>query len=315
MGGLGDIIMSTPIARGAKRKYPKCHVTYSVNFEYANGQLVSLLENIPYIDEIADYTIINRNDYDVFADITRAGLGEERPFTVPRNRIDLFAQAAGFPLFGEGTPIYVMTEDEEAWGKEYVEKHSRGRSGNIALHIKSNDARRTWPTRNNVDFIKQAHKNGYHCFLIDHGLKADEWRFNGSTVAFNFSMRETAAIINACDVVVCPDSVMLHLAGALNKKIVTVFGPIPPASRISYYPNAVAVVNQNISCLGCWYAQCNAPRTIEGWHYCMSSVTPETVLEAVNQRMGSDLLLPDYNDGDRIYSGNVVKKTINTFSI
>ncbi len=68
---------------------------------------------------------------------------------------------------------------------------------------------------------------------------------------------ESVVIISATlddeqiDVVVCPDSALLHLAGALNKKIVTIFGPIPPQSRINYYANATVLIKR-LPCQYCW---------------------------------------------------------------
>jgi heptosyltransferase-2 len=66
----------------------------------------------------------------------------------------------------------------------------------------------------------------------------------------NRSLTDTAALVQQMDVVICPDSSMLHVAGALNKKIVTIFGPIPPQSRINHYPNATAVF-LDLPCKNC----------------------------------------------------------------
>ena len=57
----------------------------------------------------------------------------------------------------------------------------------------------------------------------------------------DLALPETAALVEQTDLVICPDSSMLHLAGALGKKIVTIFVPIPPMSRINHYYNTTAV--------------------------------------------------------------------------
>ena len=312
LGGLGDMIMATPIARGAKKKYPNSHVTYAVPTDYGGGDLVALLQHIPYIDEVIDYSLINRGDYDTFTDITRTGLAEERPYTVPPNRIDLFANAAGIPLFGNPLPIYVMTEEERAWGQEFVKNAvgSKTYRGLISVHLGSRDPKRSWPHHRVREFIGQAREAGYFCFLYEWGVLPDQWKLAGCVTVFDYGIRQAAAVLAATDVLVCPDSMMLHLAGALNMKIVSLFGSMPPGCRINHYPNAIAVVNQQVSCLGCVYASC--PNNF----YCMSSILPQAVLIAISERLGVDLVdPPTETPADQLHADSFVKRRIDTFSI
>lgn len=312
LGGLGDIIMSTPIARGAKRKYPNSHVTYAVPSEYASGDLVALLENIPYIDEVIDYQLINRDDYDVFADITRTGLSQEKPYTIPPNRIDLFANAAGIPLFGNPLPLYVMTEEEREWGEDFVKRATGGRKykGLISLHLGSRDPKRSWPHHRIREFVRLASKAGYFCFLYEWGASSDEWKLAGCERVFDYRIRQAASVMAATDILICPDSMMLHLAGALNMKIISLFGSMPPACRINHYPNAVAVVNQQVSCLGCVYSPCSNS------YYCMSSILPQAVLAAVKQKLETEHVEPLGESKDKMVEPGVfLDKKINTFSM
>ena len=315
LGGLGDIIMATPIARGAKRKYPDSHVTYAVDTKYANGDLLACLENIPFIDEIVDYTLIDRDHFDIFADITRTGLSEERPYTIPPNRIDLFAQAAGIPLFGMTRPIYTMTEEERVWGKEFVSKAlgTKKPKGIIAIQTRSNDPRRSWPDYRVREFITLARAEGYHCFIFEWGGAEIEqqWRLGGSTLVFNYKQRQAAAILEACDILVCPDSMMLHLGGALNMKCVSLFGAMPPGCRINHYPNCIAIVNQQLSCLGCIYSSC--PNNFE----CMKSILPQAVIGAVKAKLSvehvdDEMNVPEESISAQSYS---VPKEIKTFAL
>lgn len=313
LGGLGDMIMATPIARGAKKKYPNSHVTFAVPSDYANGDLVAALENIPYIDEIIDYKLVDRDNYDAFADITMAALGEEKPYATPPNRIDLFAKAAGIPLFGHFLPLYVVTEEEKEWGEEFYKKALGNKTprGTIAIHIQSNDPRRTWPAHRIREFVSLAKESGFRCFLFEWKARASDWRLAGATQVFGYKIRQAAAIMNCCDVLVCPDSSILHLGGALNMRIVSLFGPIPPACRINHYPNTVAVVNQQVSCLGCFYSPCSHN------NYCMNSIMPQSVLNAVKRRIKEPIVepsVPSMRD-NIVQPGNSVARRISTFAI
>ena len=311
LGGLGDIIMATPIARGIKRKYPNSHLTYAVPADYANGDLVALLENIPYIDEIVDYKLINRDDYDSFTNITRTGLSEERPHSVPLNRIDLFAQKAGVPLFGDHRPIYIITEDEKMWAEEFVKKNTpEGAKGIIAVHTRSNDPRRTWPAQHLREFLHLAKQKGYHSYLFGWGDNDKEWGLAGVTQVFDYKIRQAAAVMSLCDILVCPDSVLLHLGGALNMKIVSLFGSIPPACRINHYPNATAVVSTQVPCLGCFYGDC------ANNYYCMSSIFPKIVLAEVEKKLKEEKVQEVEELEDKsLYAEDSFKKPVNTFRI
>jgi ADP-heptose:LPS heptosyltransferase len=304
--------MSTPISRGAKKKYPNAHITYAVPSDYAGGDLVALLEHIPYIDEVIDYKLVNRDDYDAFTDITRVGLSDEKPYSTPPNRIDLFARASGIPLFNNFLPIYVITEEERKWGKEFVEKaiNRRKYKGLISLHLGSRDPKRCWPHHCIRNFVDLARRSDYFVFLYEWGASPDNWRLSGSCRVFDYKMRAAASILAATDVIVCPDSSMLHLAGALNMRIVSLFGSMPPSSRINHYPNATAVVNQQISCLGCVYASCSNN------YYCMSSLLPEAVLVAIERSLQKKIIEPEADTKDTIIHSDFTKRRkIRTFTI
>ncbi len=286
LGGLGDIIMTTPIARGAKRKYPNCHVTYSVDTKAYNGAYADVLLYNPYIDEIIDYTIARKDDYHIFSDVTRSGLEYELPYTIFPNRIDLFARSAKIPLFGQALPILVLTETEETFGKTFVQNaiHKKDPTALVAVQIRSNDPKRTWPKENLLAFLNLAYKEGLHVFLFGWGDSSTEWNLPGVTQVFEHPVRHAAAILKQCDVLVCPDSSMLHIGGALNMKMVSLFGSMPPASRINHYKNAIAVINQKIPCIGCVYSACN------NRYYCMTSISPQSVIKAVYKKLSDSYI-------------------------
>jgi len=311
LGGLGDILMATPIARGAKRKFSNAHVTFAVPTNYADGDLADLLRYNPFIDEVIDHELVNRDEYDAFADITTAGLSDERPDTNFPGRIELFSKYACIPLFGEYLPIYVMTEEEKEWGKNFVKRSLGGKEprGKIAVHLRSNDPKRTWPAQRVREFLRRAGDKGYHCFLFDWVEDPAQWQFKNTTLVFKYKIRAAAAIMNECDLLVCPDSSLLHLGGALNMRIVGLFGSMPPACRIGHYPNAIAVVNQQISCIGCVYSTCTNN------FYCMQSILPETVLTVVEQQLNKEIQTSEAKLEDKppVKSAVKIKKKINTF--
>lgn len=91
------------------------------------------------------------------------------------------------------------------------------------------------------------------------------------------TLREFSAIVGLCDVVVTGDTMALHIAVALGKKVVALFGPTS-AAEIDLYGRGVKIV-ADIPCLNCYRPTCDVRPT------CMERISPETVLSAVWELM------------------------------
>jgi heptosyltransferase-1 len=89
------------------------------------------------------------------------------------------------------------------------------------------------------------------------------------------TLRQLAALIDMADRVVCHDSGPLHIAAALGKPTVAVFGPTNPA-RTGPYSRAAVVVTHPIECAPCYQRVCPY-----GHHNCMQQLDVETVLTKV----------------------------------
>lgn len=69
------------------------------------------------------------------------------------------------------------------------------------------------------------------------------------------SIMQSAAIMQSCDVVVCPDSGLLHMAAAAGVPSVGLFGAIPAHLRTAYSPFQVGIDGQ-APCAPCfWHAR------------------------------------------------------------
>ena len=87
LGGLGDVLMTTPTVRAIRQEYPNCIITYATD-----PTLFKVLENNPDIDKIVDFGTIDPGSYDYFADVTSVCPPYEKTSNPPINRIDLFAK-------------------------------------------------------------------------------------------------------------------------------------------------------------------------------------------------------------------------------
>ena len=88
------------------------------------------------------------------------------------------------------------------------------------------------------------------------------------------SLREFGALVSLCDVMVTGDTMAMHLATALGKRIVALFGPTS-ADEIELYGRGVKVQPKELSCLCCYLSDCEVKPA------CMEQISPSTVFEAV----------------------------------
>jgi heptosyltransferase I len=94
------------------------------------------------------------------------------------------------------------------------------------------------------------------------------------------SLRELAALIKECYFYVSGDTGPLHIATALQKPLLAVYGPTRPDRTGPYGNKDATVLVAPVECAGCLKKQCNK------W-VCMHKVTPEMVYQTYKNKMGA----------------------------
>lgn len=289
LGGIGDVLMTTPTVKALKVKWPNSHITYATDFKYMDGALRDILLYNPYIDELVQYQVAKAQEYDFSTDITSVCIGRENSGepNVP-NRIDLFAEYVGVSLAETGhLPVYIVSDEEKQWAKEKLSRYPRRRSDSprIGIQVRSSTLSRSWALSNVRDLaIKLYHELGAQVVVFDssHGQgPREDWNISGIIAIKDYKIRQIAALINEMDLMVAPDSGLMHIAGALNKRIVSIWAGTDPNARINYYPNAVAIAKNNYTCFPCWYhaSACNNS------YACMKSITVDEVFYETAKRI------------------------------
>ncbi len=99
---------------------------------------------------------------------------------------------------------------------------------------------RNWPIDNYTELIKRLVSKGHQVVLI--GGKSDKElsknilenkniRKSILDLIGKLSLKESAAVISKCDVVVCNDSGPMHLAACVNNNVISLFGPTNPKRK------------------------------------------------------------------------------------
>ncbi len=91
------------------------------------------------------------------------------------------------------------------------------------------------------------------------------------------SLRRLIQLVDLCDVVLTGDTLALHIACGLKKRVVALFGPTSSA-EIDLYGRGTKIV-PNIECICCYKERCDRHPN------CMDLISVETVFNAVTEQL------------------------------
>ena len=110
-------------------------------------------------------------------------------------------------------------------------------------------------------------------FILEHSE-------NGSLVSLvgKTSMTELLVLIDACDVILTNDSGPMHIAAALDKRTIAMFGPTDPEKTGPFGDNSLVLSAENLDCLKCLKRVCPA-----GTNDCHKNIDPVRVAELLTE--------------------------------
>jgi heptosyltransferase-3 len=310
----GDVIVTVPTVALLKRRFPQARIDFLVDRTFA-----PLLEHNPAIDRIIVYdrqkplsTLreIRAQKYDILFDFqssprsallalfSAAGCTSgyrvmfwgrvyqrsmRRPgsgLTVTQGKVSLLESVFG--SLGEiPAPQLYLTPDELRWAEKLQPKSSRGVIGIVPTHRRNS---RKWHADSFVETAKEFQKSGRSIWLFwgpgeQSEVEAIHHQLPGSWMIPPTSLRQMAALLARCEVVVTNDNGPKHLAIAVGTPTVTVYGPTDPFAWGSAGDRHIALQASGLRCLGCNLNECPFN------HECMTGVSPNSVISA------SELLL------------------------
>lgn len=201
-------------------------------------------------------------------------------------------------LRADGVPI--LDDHLEAWpsagerlfASTFLQRHSVGPADRlIAIHPFATNKPRAW---HEDDFVALANRlqAAHGARIIVFGGPGDA----GDAQAFrerivpapivavgNTSLRQTMALLERCELLVCNDSGIMHLGAALRLPLVALFGPQSPL-KFGPWGEASAVVYKKLPCSPCrqkfWTECAPSPR---GKPACMEAISVDDVIAAADR--------------------------------
>jgi len=318
----GDVLRTTPLLPGLKRKYPRSFLTW-----LTDADSLPLLENNPAIDRLLALDLesvltleVERFEAVICLDkepglaglATRLEAGQKFGFGlnpegnfIPFNAAAEYAYRLGLDdelkfrlnsktyqqIAAEAAEVdyrrdeYVFSLKEEA--KERAAAFFRRRRiprGRPAVGLNtgagSKFETKQWPEEHFLKLVR----------LLQRQMRATVFLLGGPReAAFNARLEkrsltplyhtgtdntllEFAGFLSLMDVVVCSDTLAMHLAIALKKKTVVLFGPTCP-QEIDLYDRGVKLFS-GADCAPCYQQTCSDKK-------CLKAVSPEQVFQTI----------------------------------
>jgi lipopolysaccharide heptosyltransferase I len=102
------------------------------------------------------------------------------------------------------------------------------------------------------------------------------------------TLPELVEWIRLSQLLITNDTGPMHIAAALGKPVIALFGPTEPR-RTGPYGQLDRVLQTSLPCVPCMKARCTYPEPLE----CLRSISPFTVLEHVRQQLHTSDQVPD----------------------
>lgn len=282
MNGRGDVLLSSVIAKALKYKYgDDVKVVYCVKPGYED-----ILRYNPYIDKV----VTNKNkmkNVDISICVndlefrTELQMFEEED-RILKNRATIYLEQMGLHLENK-TPTYVVTKEEREWAISQLESLGYDLNGVIiGIQLEGSNVTRTYSKMVNVG--EQLLEKGYQVLILDEQISNGIWKYNH---------RQVGALVEQMTVTVTPNSYFYHLAGALKKRAVAIFGSCDGEIWVQDYEKVTAC---QISCpkgrgTKCWWElRClegGNLRTKEKTHAppCLDNIQPDMVVKEVEKQI------------------------------
>lgn len=286
-GGLGDMMFMTPLLRELRRRWPRVSLSiacrkerFSVfdGLDLANGHVPTpvSVDLAASFDAVLGFEhVIEREKSAHYVDALAAHVGVELPAGDDSRRIQ-----------------YAVTAFERTWAAlRYPRKAGVKRLG---IQVLSGSRYRSYPRDQTGSVAMAFLTRGWEVFLI--GVKGDapqKERIEGlrNLAESGLSFRQSVAALQTCDVILGPDSAIVHVAGALNIPTVALFAAIPAPMRVKYAPSITALEGSG-KCSPCYFHERgglafpkDGPCAKSGKCDVLASIPVEKIVRAIEEKV------------------------------
>jgi len=291
-GGIGDLMFMMPPLRMLKVLFPTCKLIVGCGRKY-----IDVYRNIPYVDKIMrlpiNAEVFEEADYHLhFEQII-----ENNPDAKKMNAYDLFLTKFGFNPTTiqqvDKLPDIYFTKEEEKFADRVI-RNAGWKEDDIiiGIQIASSTPIRSFPASELRPLTKALIERNCKIILLGGPEQIDKAAviaklnkgLNKVAIldgpAMKLTLRQSFSMVRNCNLLIAPDSSMIHVAGALRVPILGLYGPFPSPLRMKYYYDAIGM-NSKTACSPC-FIHSGQPCTKGVPSPCFSTMGLDTIMNAID---------------------------------
>jgi len=269
-GAAGDVLLTTPIVKELKRKFPGSYVIFKTRYP-------EILKNNPYVDEVVRFEpkdgidVVFNLMYELYPEISI---------------IEAYEKIAQLSIEYPQIRFYLSSEEKEEIN-EYMKTLSiEDTKGLVVIHPMSGNRIKKW-NGNSYQTVSD-----YICSrnlrVVTVGSPIDCVELKGAiNLIGKLSLRQSAALISKAKLFIGLDSYPMHIADAFKIPSVILFGSTDPR-KVLMNGHTVKTVQSSENCLGCRH-----DTTPDRWKqnvdcrrdqlHCMESISADRVIKQIEE--------------------------------
>ena len=158
----------------------------------------------------------------------------------------------------------------------------------VIVHTQARWGTKRWTSRKIAELADRLIER-YGAHIIFTGAKDDHpaieetinlMRHRAVNAAGKTTLRELAYLVKQVKLIITTDSGPMHIAAAMGKPVVALFGPTSPR-RTGPYTERALIVSAQLPCSPCFKRTCDRDKA------CMDEISVDAVLAAVDKQMGA----------------------------
>jgi len=269
-GAAGDVLLTTPIVKGLRRKLPDAHLVFMTKYP-------EILQNNPYVDDIVRYKPKDNVDvafnlmYELYPDI---------PI------IEAYRKITQLPLHLPEIEFYLSLDEQEGISRLLETFSIENGKGFVVIHPMVGNRMKSWDKNRFQAVSDHIRSRDLKVVTVGSPIDCVELR-NVINLIGRLSLRQSAALISRAKAFVGLDSFPMHVANAFKIPSVILFGSTDPSKVLADGRN-VEVVRSSEHCLGCrhdttpdrWKQNVGCRR---GKLYCMENISADCVIEKIDE--------------------------------
>jgi heptosyltransferase-2 len=208
-----------------------------------------------------------------------------------QNFLDVL-RADGVPVHDDHLEAW-LTDEERRFAADFLAQHGIAPAQRlIAIHPFATNRPRAWHEDNFIALANrlQSERGARIVVFGGPGDAADAQVLQQGIVPAPImavgrtTLRQTMALLERCELLVCNDSGIMHLGAALNRPLVALFGPQSPV-KFGPWGDRSAVVYKRFHCSPCrqkFFKECEP--SARGKPACMEAITVQDVVSTITMR-------------------------------